>query len=133
MSATLDSQLFVDYFCGSGLCAVLRIPGRTFPIEDFSLEDALHVTGFSPRGKVLLRGSDLDSELQPLHDVERCDGEADAPPARWRGCRVPFATLGKVASNRGHGFGIGLRCRRMCWYGGLGAQATAGTTKYLHD
>ncbi|WAR00710.1 DHX57-like protein [Mya arenaria] len=42
MSATLNAQLFSDYFGG---CAVLDIPGRTFPVDQYFLEDAIEFTG----------------------------------------------------------------------------------------
>ena len=54
MSATLDAQRFADYF-GAGT-ATLSIPGRTYPITDFFLEDAIEATGYAARGKLLLRG-----------------------------------------------------------------------------
>lgn len=38
MSATLNAQLFCDYF---GEIPVLDIPGRTFPVEQYFLEDIL--------------------------------------------------------------------------------------------
>ncbi len=43
MSATLDSGLLTEYFGG---CPVLHAPGRTFPVEQFFLEDAMEVTGY---------------------------------------------------------------------------------------
>ncbi|KAK5643786.1 hypothetical protein RI129_007631 [Pyrocoelia pectoralis] len=43
MSATLKSTLFSNYF---GSVPVLEIPGRTFPVEQFFLEDILETTGF---------------------------------------------------------------------------------------
>lgn len=41
MSATLNADLFSEYFGGA---PVLNIPGRTFPVEQFFLEDILEVT-----------------------------------------------------------------------------------------
>lgn len=38
MSATLNAQLFCDYF---GDVPVVDIPGRTFPVEQYFLEDIL--------------------------------------------------------------------------------------------
>jgi len=43
MSATLHEELFSAYFGG---CPVIRVPGFTFPVEDFFLEDILRVTGY---------------------------------------------------------------------------------------
>lgn len=43
MSATLNAQLFSDYFGGA---PVLDIPGRTFPVEQLFLEDILELSDF---------------------------------------------------------------------------------------
>eukprot|EP00940_MAST-03C_sp_MAST-3C-sp2_P001817 g1817.t1 len=42
MSATLNAELFADYFGG---CPTMDIPGRAFPVQAFYLEDALELTG----------------------------------------------------------------------------------------
>lgn len=44
MSATLNAELFSEYFGG---VPVLEIPGRTFPVEQFFLEDVLEQTEFA--------------------------------------------------------------------------------------
>ena len=41
MSATLKAEKFADYFGG---CAVVNIPGRTHPVQEFRLEDILQVS-----------------------------------------------------------------------------------------
>ncbi|CAN0192937.1 unnamed protein product, partial [Hapterophycus canaliculatus] len=56
MSATLDTARFAAYFAGipglpGGKAPVLHIPGRTFPVRDLYLEDAIAVTGHRPRLK----------------------------------------------------------------------------------
>jgi len=43
MSATAESQKFANYF-GNGLC--VDVPGRTFPVSGFFLEDAVRDTGY---------------------------------------------------------------------------------------
>jgi ATP-dependent RNA helicase DHX29 len=43
MSATLDSELFCSFFGGAPF---LSIPGRTFPVNQYYLEDALDATGY---------------------------------------------------------------------------------------
>jgi ATP-dependent RNA helicase DHX36 len=43
MSATLDADKFARYFWN---CPVLHIPGFTFPVKEFYLEDVLQMTGF---------------------------------------------------------------------------------------
>ncbi|XP_059482833.1 putative ATP-dependent RNA helicase DHX57 [Neocloeon triangulifer] len=44
MSATLNADLFSQYF---GIVPILEIPGRTFPVEQLFLEDALGKTGYT--------------------------------------------------------------------------------------
>lgn len=43
MSATVDSEKFSKYLDGA---PVLNVPGRTFPVRTYYLEDAIQVTGF---------------------------------------------------------------------------------------
>ncbi|KAG8456620.1 hypothetical protein GDO86_002409 [Hymenochirus boettgeri] len=43
MSATVDSEKFSSYFTH---CPIIRISGRTFPVEVFHLEDVIEETGF---------------------------------------------------------------------------------------
>ena len=43
MSATLDAQLFCSFFHGAQLVVV---PGRTFPVATYFLEDLLEATDF---------------------------------------------------------------------------------------
>ncbi|KAK3236954.1 hypothetical protein CYMTET_52935, partial [Cymbomonas tetramitiformis] len=45
MSATLDAASFSNYFRG---CAVLTIPGFTFPVREYFLEDIIQITGYKP-------------------------------------------------------------------------------------
>ena len=48
MSATLDADIFIDYFGGRESVGLVNIPGRTFPVEDYYLDDVVRDTGFSP-------------------------------------------------------------------------------------
>ncbi|XP_071961739.1 putative ATP-dependent RNA helicase DHX57 [Antedon mediterranea] len=43
MSATLNAELFSNYFGG---CPVIDIPGKTFPVQQYFLEDAIEFTRF---------------------------------------------------------------------------------------
>ncbi len=63
MSATLDSGLLTEYFGG---CPVLHAPGRTFPVEQFFLEDAMEVTGYvlAPDSPAALRPGGARRERQ---------------------------------------------------------------------
>ena len=46
MSATLDAAIFEDYFGGPSIVGKVEIPGRTFPVEDYYLDDVVQFTGF---------------------------------------------------------------------------------------
>ncbi|KAL2753890.1 hypothetical protein ACRALDRAFT_2043028 [Sodiomyces alcalophilus JCM 7366] len=47
MSATLDAASFKDYFASQGLdVGLVEIPGRTYPVEDYYLDDIVSMTGF---------------------------------------------------------------------------------------
>lgn len=44
MSATLNAQLFNNYF--GGKVPILTIPGRTFPVHDYFIEDMYEMTKY---------------------------------------------------------------------------------------
>ena len=45
MSATIDTTLFSTYF---GNCPVVEVPGRSYPIQEYFLEDCIQMTNFMP-------------------------------------------------------------------------------------
>ncbi|CAB3258411.1 unnamed protein product [Arctia plantaginis] len=45
MSATVDTTLFTNYF---GNCPVIEVPGRTYPVQQYFLEDSIEICKFSP-------------------------------------------------------------------------------------
>lgn len=50
MSATLDATTFMDYFASEGLSVgLVEISGRTFPVDEFYLDDIVKVTGYTGR------------------------------------------------------------------------------------
>ena len=53
MSATLDADRFAAYW---GNAPRMHIPGRTFPVEDFMLEEVLEMTGYNPPKKKRKQG-----------------------------------------------------------------------------
>ncbi|KAK6505148.1 hypothetical protein TWF481_007069 [Arthrobotrys musiformis] len=63
MSATLDARVFAEYF---GNVQIVNIEGRTFPVNDFYLDDILRFTNFN----ALARGG--DSKLRPV-DADTAD------------------------------------------------------------
>ncbi|XP_028320470.1 ATP-dependent DNA/RNA helicase DHX36 [Gouania willdenowi] len=48
MSATLNAEKFSEYFDN---CAIIHIPGLTFPVEEFLLEDVVEMTCYCPKKK----------------------------------------------------------------------------------
>ncbi|KAA8569010.1 hypothetical protein EYC84_007978 [Monilinia fructicola] len=48
MSATLDAGIFEDYFKSGGKVGRVEISGRTYPVEDYYLDDVIRMTGFNP-------------------------------------------------------------------------------------
>jgi ATP-dependent RNA helicase DHX29 len=74
MSATVDAQKFSDYLGGA---PVLKVPGRTFPVQEFYLEDAVEATGFVPEDEARSGGrsrkGDLDDNDADL-DTESGNG-----------------------------------------------------------
>ncbi|CAI7668388.1 unnamed protein product [Penicillium pancosmium] len=48
MSATLDADIFRNYFGGYDNVGLVNIPGRTFPVDDYYLDDVIRYTGFAP-------------------------------------------------------------------------------------
>lgn len=48
MSATLDAATFKDYFTSEGLSVgTVEISGRTFPVDEFYLDDLVRLTGYT--------------------------------------------------------------------------------------
>ncbi len=45
MSATIDTSLFSDYFNG---CPIIEVYGRTYPIQEYFLEDTVQMLEFVP-------------------------------------------------------------------------------------
>lgn len=81
MSATLDSERFKEYW--GPTTPHMHIPGRTFPVMDYMLEDVLILTGFIPPksaktkkgGKYRFSGSKRPEKTSPWNDSELSDNE----------------------------------------------------------
>ncbi len=58
--ATLDAGVFEDYFKNDGKVGRIEISGRTFPVEDYYLDDVIRMTGFSP--SQVVKKEDFDDE-----------------------------------------------------------------------
>ncbi|KAL6721550.1 putative ATP-dependent RNA helicase ucp12 [Lecanora helva] len=48
MSATLDAAVFERYFSTTSSVSQVTIEGRTYPVEDYYLDDVIRLTGFNP-------------------------------------------------------------------------------------
>ncbi|XP_067138666.1 ATP-dependent DNA/RNA helicase DHX36-like [Centruroides vittatus] len=46
MSATMNAEMFSEYFNN---CPMLNIPGFTYPVEEYMLEDVLEMTRYTPK------------------------------------------------------------------------------------
>jgi ATP-dependent RNA helicase DHX57 len=66
MSATLDAGVFEDYFKSGGKVGRVEISGRTFPVEDYYLDDVVRMTGFNAgRAGISLDDDDsLDADVK---------------------------------------------------------------------
>lgn len=47
MSATLDADVFENYFKAGGKVGRVEISGRTYPVDDYYLDDVIQMTGFT--------------------------------------------------------------------------------------
>ena len=66
MSATLDAGIFINYFGGHQNVGTVNIPGRTFPVHDFYLDDVIRDTGFAPE----LTDRDYEDDAGPSQGEE---------------------------------------------------------------
>ncbi|KAL8744240.1 MAG: hypothetical protein Q9190_003484 [Brigantiaea leucoxantha] len=63
MSATLDANIFEAYFNHSSTVGKIEIPGRTYPIADYYLDDVLEFTAFNPDSRASY-DNDQDSDIK---------------------------------------------------------------------
>lgn len=75
MSATLNASIFSDYFRG---IPIVDIPGRTFPVEQFFMEDIMETTGYvleegSEYCRSLKKGSESIEEMIQAGEVQYID------------------------------------------------------------
>jgi ATP-dependent RNA helicase DHX57 len=76
MSATLETERFANYW-GSSSVPHIHIPGRTFPVEDFTLEDVLRLTCYitSKNKKTSRCATNRKHRSSPWNDSEKSDDE----------------------------------------------------------
>jgi ATP-dependent RNA helicase DHX36 len=67
MSATLQSKELVEYFVQGGLQpTVIEMEGRTFPVQEYFLEQVLEMTGFIDPSSKYDVGSKLEAEMAKI-------------------------------------------------------------------
>jgi ATP-dependent RNA helicase DHX57 len=77
MSATLDADRFAQYW---GNAPTMHIPGRTYPVEDYMLEDVLQLTGYVPPKKTRKHNNPHHKPKRKdsaWHDSEKSDDEQE--------------------------------------------------------
>lgn len=67
MSATLDASIFKHYFDQSSTVGEIEIQGRTYPVDDYYLDDVMRFTGFDKN--VLQSNLDDDEDDSGDHDA----------------------------------------------------------------
>lgn len=72
MSATIDTTLFSNYFNN---CPVIEIPGRSYPVQQYFLEDCIQLTNFIPPMDSKKRknrdSDDLPTEGEPEENLNK--------------------------------------------------------------
>lgn len=110
MSATLETQRFQNYWSSTPVPHV-HIPGRTFPVTDFMLEDVLRLTGFIPsknkgsKTRMTHRGQ----RSSPWNDSEKSDDENELDKSVNDKDEKQILSL----STRQHGISINDLVKRM--------------------
>ena len=65
MSATLDAGVFERYFSSMSSVGKVEIQGRTFPVDDYYLDDIVRMTGFNPGSRSVNVDIEEDADLEP--------------------------------------------------------------------
>ena len=76
MSATLQANELVDYFRQGGIePAVIEMEGRTFPVQEYFLEQVLEMTGFIDPSSKYDVGSKLETAMAELTGTQLVNNE----------------------------------------------------------
>lgn len=78
MSATLDAGIFEQYFNQSSTVGKIEIHGRTYPVDDYFLDDVIRFTGFD---KNLLQFNTGDDDGDGDGDDDSGDHDAKITPS----------------------------------------------------
>ncbi|KAL3133848.1 hypothetical protein ABBQ32_008317 [Trebouxia sp. C0010 RCD-2024] len=97
MSATLNVELFTNYFDG---CPLLQVPGYTYPVQDFYLEDILKFIGYKAPDNYNQdkagAGSEGNSAERPLARLQRVATEQAIMDAFLKGDEDSWGRLLEV-------------------------------------
>lgn len=69
MSATLDAGIFEEYF-SSFTTARIEIQGRTYPVEDYYLDDVIRLTGFNAGSRKVEESDEDDVDLSVASAIQ---------------------------------------------------------------
>lgn len=96
MSATLNSEAFMSYFS----CPMVRVPGFTYPVKDFYLEDILALCDYSEDGKPThtMNGGSHTSEKQLVGETLQLD--------RKKICRIQGMIKDAFLTGNDHSFNL---------------------------
>ncbi|KAI9827350.1 MAG: hypothetical protein M1819_006993 [Sarea resinae] len=90
MSATLDADVFARYFGGAGKVGLIEIQGRTFPVEDYYLDDVIGMTGFRPR---------LDGRRGRYEDTSESPNSSIATAIQNTGMRINYDLIAQTVQS----------------------------------
>ncbi|NXV13775.1 DHX9 helicase, partial [Cepphus grylle] len=92
MSATIDTSMFCEYFFN---CPIVEVFGRTYPVQDYFLEDCIQMTQFvpPPKEKKKKEKDDEGGEDDDLNEKETSFELIEALLIYIRTLNVPGAVL----------------------------------------
>ena len=74
MSATIDTSLFREYF---GDCPIIEIHGRTFPVQEYFLEDTIQMLDFVPVFQKKRKNKNNNNNNNADEEVDDDDADED--------------------------------------------------------
>ncbi|CAJ0955513.1 unnamed protein product, partial [Mesorhabditis belari] len=77
MSATIDTKMFQSYFGG---CPIVEMEGRTFPVQQFFIEDILRNLQFMPEKRSKFNDDEMEIEETDESDTKARNLLMDLPP-----------------------------------------------------
>ncbi|KAI0377971.1 P-loop containing nucleoside triphosphate hydrolase protein [Hypomontagnella monticulosa] len=99
MSATLDAATFQSYFTSEGLrVGLVEIAGRTYPVEDYYLDDIIRMTGFSAdNGRYRDRDEGMFDEANDQGSVDKGPQDPINKTIQRLGSRINYSLLVETA------------------------------------